>query len=234
MTKIIRSQDRYHADHGWLKTNWHFSFADYYDPDNMGFGPLRVFNDDVILGGGGFPGHPHRDMEIVSYIVSGGLEHQDNMRNKHVSTAGQVQVMSAGKGVVHSEFNASKDDPMRLVQIWIEPRNKAIAPRWNHGPFTREQRRNQLLAVVTPDEKKTGQSLGIDQDATIYVSSLEKGKSVTVENGIKRRGYVFVIAGEVDLNGEVLKNGDQARVEGEKELRIAAREEAEVLIIDLP
>ncbi|HSI32116.1 MAG TPA: pirin family protein [Tepidisphaeraceae bacterium] len=234
MTTIIRSDQRHHADHGWLETRWHFSFSDYYDPTNMGWGPLRVFNDDVIKGGGGFPGHPHRDMEIISYVVDGGLEHQDNMRNKHVSHAGEVQRMSAGKGVVHSEFNASKDDPMRLLQLWIEPRTKGNVPRWAHGPYTKADRHNRLLAIAAPDEAKVDGALGIDQDATIYVSALDAGKSVEHAARPGRRGYVFVINGEVELNGEKLNAGDQVRTQEETHFALKATKDAEVMLIDLP
>jgi len=234
MTKVIRSEERHHADHGWLETRWHFSFSDYYDANNMSWGPLRVFNDDVIQGGGGFPGHPHRDMEIVSYVISGGLEHQDNMKNKHVSRAGEIQRMSAGKGVVHSEFNASKSEPMRLIQLWIEPRKKGTPPRWDHGPFTREQRQNKLLTLVSPDEAWVEGSLGIDQDATVMVTSLDAGREVQHAAKAGRRGYVFVMAGEVEVNGEKLANGDQARSKDEASITVKALKDAEVMVIDLP
>ena len=137
MIKIIRSEDRYHADHGWLDTRWHFSFGDYYDPSNMNWGKLRVFNDDIVKGGGGFGMHPHRDMEIITYMIDGTLRHRDSLGNTDVLRPGEVQVMSAGKGITHAEFNESETEPLRLVQIWIEPRTLGSPPRWEQRPFTR-------------------------------------------------------------------------------------------------
>src|SRR5436309_14213474 len=138
MINIIPSEKRYHADHGWLDTRWHFSFSDYYDESNMNWSALRVFNDDIVKGGGGFDFHPHRDMEIVSYIVDGALEHRDRLGNRHVNRAGEVQVMSAGTGIVHAESNPSPSEPMRLLQFWILPRHKNLPPRWEQQAYTRE------------------------------------------------------------------------------------------------
>jgi len=231
---IIPSDQRFHADHGWLDTRWHFSFADYHDPANVNWGPLRVFNDDVVHPGGKFDFHPHRDMEIVSYVVEGELEHQDRLGNRHVNRAGEVQVMSAGRGIVHAEANPSRTDPMRLLQLWLMPRHRDNDPRWEQRPFTAADRHNRLLPVVSPDEARVDGTLTIDQDATIYVSSLDAGKSLAHEAKADRRAYLFVIRGEVDVNGRPLKNGDQARIAGETKLEIAAREDSEFILLDLP
>ena len=234
MINVIPSDKRYHADHGWLDTRWHFSFGDYYDPANLHWSALRVFNDDVVHAGGGFDFHPHKDMEIVSYIVSGSLEHRDRLGNRHVNRAGEVQVMSAGKGIVHAEFNPNATESMRLIQLWILPRQKGNTPRWEQRPFTREDRHNRLLAVVSADEAKVDGTLTIDQDATIYVSSLDAGKAVAHESASGRHAYLFVIKGRLEVNGRALEDGDQARIADEPRLEIAAREDAEFILLDLP
>lgn len=234
MINVIPSEQRYHADHGWLDTRWHFSFGDYYDPRNLHWGALRVFNDDVVKGGGGFDFHPHKDMEIVSYVVDGELRHQDRLGNSHVNRAGEVQVMSAGRGIVHAEHNPSPTEPMRLIQLWILPRRNGNPPRWAQKPFTAADRKNRLLAVVSPDEAAVDGTLTIDQDATIYVSSLDAGRAVTHQSAPGRHAYLFVIAGELTVNGHTLGNGDQARIKGEPTLQIAAPRDAEFILLDLP
>ena len=234
MIKVIPSEERYHADHGWLDTRWHFSFSDYYDPANMNWSALRVFNDDVIQGGGVFDFHPHQDMEIVSYIVDGALEHKDRLGNRHVNRPGEVQVMSAGRGIVHAESNPSPDQPMRLLQLWILPRHKGLEPRWEQKPFTKADRTNRLLAVVSPVDAPIERSLTIDQDARIYVSSLEEGKSLEQAFAPNRHAYFFVIGGEVELNGRKLSRGDQARIADETKLDIHATKDSELMLLDLP
>jgi redox-sensitive bicupin YhaK (pirin superfamily) len=234
MINVIPSNQRYHADHGWLDTRLHFSFADYYDPENMNWGPLRVYNDDIVHPGGKFDFHPHRDMEIVSYIVDGELEHRDRLGNRHVNKAGEVQVMSAGRGIVHAEANPSADTSMRLNQIWILPRHRGLEPKWGQKPFTAADRKNRLFPVVSPVDAPVEGSLTIDQDATIYVSSLEAGKSVTHTAKPGRHAYLFVIKGQLDLNGKRLEAGDQARIEDETSLEVKALKDSELLLIDLP
>jgi redox-sensitive bicupin YhaK (pirin superfamily) len=231
MIKIIASDERYHADHGWLDTRWHFSFGDYYDPSNMHWGALRVFNDDIVQGGGGFDMHPHRDMEIITYMIDGELRHADSMGHTDVLKAGEVQVMSAGKGLLHSEANASPDKPLRLLQMWILPRSKGATPRWAQQPFTAEQRRNRLLPVVS--DGSIPETLTIDQDASIHVASLDAGREVSYESRPGRHGYLFVISGAVTLNGQKLGNGDQARIQNETRLSIRADENAELILIDV-
>jgi redox-sensitive bicupin YhaK (pirin superfamily) len=232
MINIIPSEERYHADMGWLDTRWHFSFGDYYDPTNMSWGPLRVFNDDIVQGGGGFPMHPHRDMEIITYMISGELRHADSIGNTDVLHTGEVQVMSAGKGILHSEVNNSKTQPLRLMQIWIEPRNLGRKPRWEQRQFKPEHRANRLFPIVSSGNIPG--SLAIDQDAAIYVSSLEAGKSVKHDSAAGRRAYLFVINGEISLNGKALHAGDQARIEDEPSLDVSATKDSELILLDLP
>jgi quercetin 2,3-dioxygenase len=231
MIDIIPSAQRHHADAGWLSTYWHFSFSDYYDPKNMNWGDLRVFNDDVIQGGGGFGMHPHRDMEIVTYVVDGQLEHQDHLGNRGIVHPGEVQVMSAGKGIMHAEYNASKEKPAHLMQLWILPKHKGNKPRWEQKQFTPEERQGKLLPVVSSGNLPG--SLMIDQDASIYVSSLKPGQQVTHANQ-GTHAYLFVISGDVTLNGKPLAKGDQARAADEKKLEIRAEKDAELILLDLP
>jgi redox-sensitive bicupin YhaK (pirin superfamily) len=231
MIDIIPSAKRHHSDAGWLSTYWHFSFSDYYDPKNMNWGDLRVFNDDVIQGGGGFGMHPHRDMEIITYVVKGQLEHQDHLGNKGLVHPGEVQVMSAGRGIMHAEYNASKTEPVHLMQLWVIPRKKGNAPRWEQKQFTPEQRQGKLLPVVSSGNLPG--TLAIDQDAAIYVSSLKPGEEVAHENK-GSHAYLFVISGNATLNGKPLAKGDQARVASEKKLEIRAETDAELILLDLP
>lgn len=232
MIDIIRSNQRHHQNFGWLDARWHFSFADYNDPKNVRFGPLRVFNDDVVAAGRGFDPHPHRDMEIISYVVHGGLRHTDSTGNDHVTTRGGVQVMSAGSGIEHSEYNASDTDPIRLNQIWIFPRTKSLPPRWAQKSFEGVLNTGEWTALVS-DGSIDG-TLAIDQDATLYVARPPAGKSLVHRVAPGRRAYAFVIDGEVELNGQKLSAGDQARVTDVQELQFTAAKSSEVLLLDLP
>src|SRR5689334_17521436 len=189
MITVIPSSQRYHADMDWLSTYWHFSFSDYYDPANLHWGALRVFNDDVIKGGGGFGLHPHRDMEIITYVLDGELAHQDTVGNRGVIRPGEVQVMSAGRGIAHAEMNASDTVPVHLLQIWIEPRTKGLPPRWEQKQFSVAERAGKLLPVVSSGNLPG--TLKIDQDASIYVSSLKAGESVTHQSAPRRHTYLF-------------------------------------------
>lgn len=232
MIKVIQSEERHHVDMGWLSTYWHFSFSGYYDPANVSWSSLRVFNDDVIQPGQGFGFHPHRDMEIVTYVLQGELEHRDNRGNIGVVRPGEVQVMSAGTGIVHSEYNHSKIHPVHLLQLWIISRTKGLTPRWEQKAFKPEERSGILLPVVLAGT--TPGSLGIDQDARIYVSSLRAGKAVVHSSRDDRHAYLFVIAGGLRVNGAPLVAGDQARIAGERTLTLEATEEAELILLDLP
>jgi hypothetical protein len=232
MIKIVPSSERHTADIDWLQTHWHFSFSDYHDPNNMNWSALRVFNDDVVQPAGGFGMHPHRDMEIVTYVVDGELEHQDHLGNRAIVHPGEVQVMSAGKGIMHAEYNPSKDKPVHLMQLWILPRNKGSKPRWEQKQFKPADREGKLLPVVSSGNIEG--SLAIDQDATIYVSRLNPGQSVTHDSAAGRHGYLFVIEGSLTLNGKKLAAGDQARLQNEPHVDIAADDRAELIYLDLP
>ncbi|MGH7351842.1 MAG: pirin family protein [Candidatus Methylomirabilales bacterium] len=232
MIKILTGKERHHRDLGWLSTYWHFSFDDYYDPTNMTWGALRVFNDDIIQPGQGFGAHPHRDMEIVTYVLDGELEHQDNQGNRGVIRAGEVQVMSAGAGIVHAEYNHSTEHPVHLLQLWITPRTKGLPPRWEQRRFTVEERMGKLLPVVSGGD--VPETLIFDQDALIYVSSLRAGQEVTHKSRPSRKAYLFVITGSLTVNGTPLAAGDQARIADEPELALQATEAAALIFLDLP
>jgi quercetin 2,3-dioxygenase len=221
MISTIKSNDRHYQDTGWLQTRWHFSFSDYHDPNNVNFGPLRVFNDDVIQPGQGFGMHPHRDMEVVTYVLSGALEHRDHLGNRGVIHPGEVQVMSAGKGIMHSEFNHSKEKVAHLLQLWVLPRTTGGKPRWEQKQFGVEDRRGRLLPVVSSGN--ISGTLSIDQDATIYVSSLKAGERVKQTIGEERRAYLFVISGELKVNGTPHQAGDQPESPTPPQLRSKPR-----------
>ena len=242
MIQTIRSQDRYHIESDWLNTYWHFSFDHYHDPSNMSFGPLRVFNDDVIAPASGFPLHGHREMEIVIYIIEGALEHKDNMGNIGVIRPGEIQRMSAGTGVRHSEYNSSKKEPVHLIQLWITPAVDHLRPSWEQKSFSLSDRSGKLLPIAAPAGKngnKSSATVQIHQDATIYTSLLAPGQSTSHKLGEGRRAYIFVIGGSLKLNGETLSAGDQARVTSERELLFSAAPSsgataADFLLLDLP
>ncbi len=232
MIKTIKSEERHHANFGWLDTHWHFSFGAYYDPSNENWGALRVFNDDIVEPGGGFGMHPHRDMEIITYVLAGELEHKDSTGNKGVIHPGEAQVMSAGAGLEHSEYNHSSKTPVRLMQIWIFPRTEGTKPRWEQHQFTPAERQGKLLPIVSSGDIKG--TLKIDQDAQIYVSSLAIGGELKHPTQPERRPYLFAIDGEVLVNGVKLAKGDQARIAGESELTIKAAKDSEIILLDVP
>jgi redox-sensitive bicupin YhaK (pirin superfamily) len=242
MIQTIRSNDRYHTESDWLSTKWHFSFADYHDPQNVQFGPLRVFNDDTVAPGGGFPQHPHRDMEIITYVIDGALQHQDNLGNTGVIRPGEIQRMSAGTGVRHSEFNASQTDPVHFLQLWIMPAVQRLQPSWEQKSFSLQGREGKLLPLAVPvgdGEKSEAGTVQIHQDATIYTSLLRPSQSVSHPVAAGRRAYIFVIRGSLNLNGQTLMAGDQARVHGESTLQMSVNSgqgggPADFLLIDLP
>jgi len=233
MLNITRSAERYNLKTDWLDAKWHFSFGDYYDPNNVQFGPLRVFNNDVIEPGQGFPMHPHRDMEIVTYVLDGELEHRDSTGGEGSIRAGEVQRMSAGSGVRHSEFNASTKNTVELLQIWLLPEKRGVQPSYEQKQFTQADRTGKLLPIVSPTVE--GDSVFIGQDATFYVSRLEPGQSATHELVDGRRAYLFVADGELELNGERLEKGDSVKASEVDALALKATETpAELLLIDLP
>ncbi|NDQ58496.1 MAG: pirin family protein [Acidipila sp.] len=230
--QIIRSGERHHQNFGWLDTRWHFSFAEYNDPANEHWGALRVFNDDVVEAAQGFGMHPHRDMEIITIVLDGALEHQDSLKNRGVIHPGEVQVMSAGKGIVHSEFNHSKTAPLHLLQLWIFPRTRNLTPRWEQRVFDQKSREGRLLPVVSSGD--IPETLTIDQDATIYLSNLHSGQKVTHDSKAGRLGYLFVIDGAVELSGQTLAKGDQARLADQRNIEIQGTNDAEFIFLDLP
>jgi hypothetical protein len=229
---VIKSNERHHENFGWLDTYWHFSFDTYHDPENTHWGALRVFNDDVVEPGRGFGMHPHRDMEIITYVLSGQLEHKDSMGNRGVVRPGEVQVMSAGSGVMHSEYNPSPADPVHLMQLWIFPRTRGLTPRWAQRQFTPEERAGKLLRVVSGSDSDG--TLTIDQDAEVFVSALKAGEEVTHTGRAGRKAYLFVIDGGAEVNGQKLARGDQARIADETEVRIKATESTELILLNLP
>jgi redox-sensitive bicupin YhaK (pirin superfamily) len=232
MITIRPADERGHADHGWLNSRFSFSFAEYDDPRHMGFRTLRVINDDRIAGGGGFGAHPHRDMEIITYMIEGQLKHEDNMGNGAVLQRGDVQHMTAGRGVMHSEFNYSESDPIRLLQIWIFPEKRGLPPGYQDKHFDEKERVNRLRVIASPDGREG--SLIINQDVDLYDSELSKGTAVEQHLRPGRHAWLQVINGELTLNGKGLKTGDGAAISDEKSVNIAGTsEKAEFLLFDL-
>jgi quercetin 2,3-dioxygenase len=231
MIAIRKSQDRGHADHGWLNTHFTFSFADYYDPKHEQFRTLRVMNDDRVAGGGGFPPHPHRDMEIVTYVLEGALQHQDSIGNGSVIKPGDIQYMSAGTGVTHSEFNASKTDPVHLYQIWMFPESRGLKPAYDQKNFTEAEKRGKLRLLASSDGRDG--SIKIRQENDLYATLLAKGDSVRHELKPERHAYVQVARGSVKLNGKELAEGDGAAISAEKSVELTGVKDAEVLLFDL-
>ncbi|HKW35609.1 MAG TPA: pirin family protein [Candidatus Acidoferrum sp.] len=231
MIQILKSDERGHANHGWLDSHFTFSFADYYDPKHVRFRTLRVMNDDRVAGGGGFPMHPHRDMEIVTYVLEGALEHRDSMGNGSVIKPGDIQYISAGTGVTHSEFNASKSDPVHFYQIWMFPEKPGLQPTYGQKNFGEAEKRGTLRLLVSPDGRDG--SVKIRQDNDLYATVLGAGE--TVKHALKpdRHAYVQVVRGTVTLNGKRLEEGDGAAISDEKTVELRGEKEAEILLFDL-
>jgi len=232
MIAIRRSQERGFADHGWLKSFHSFSFADYYDAAHMGFGPLRVINEDRVAPGSGFGTHGHRDMEIISYVLDGELAHRDSMGNGSVIRPGDVQRMSAGSGVRHSEYNHAADKTTHFLQIWIEPNVLGIAPGYEEKRFSDADKRGRLCLIASGDGGDG--SVRIHQDARLYASRLSASGSLTAELGTGRLGYLHVVRGALTVNGQPLADGDAAKISDERLLTINAERDAELLFFDLP
>jgi redox-sensitive bicupin YhaK (pirin superfamily) len=232
MIQTRLSADRGHARHGWLDSFHSFSFADYHDPDHMGFGPLRVINEDRVQPGRGFGAHSHRDMEIISYVLAGGLAHRDSMGNGSVITPGDVQRMTAGTGVTHSEYNASDSEVVHFLQIWIEPAQRGIEPGYEEKRFDAASKRGRLRLIASPDGADG--SVTIHQDARLYAGLFDGAEGVTIAIAAGRRAYVHVIRGEIEVNGERLATGDALKIEREGEVRLERGRDSEVLVFDLP
>jgi redox-sensitive bicupin YhaK (pirin superfamily) len=231
MIQIRRSEERGHANHGWLETHHTFSFADYEDAAHMGFRSLRVINEDHVAPGEGFPPHGHRDMEILTYVLEGGLQHRDSMGNGSVIRPGDVQRMSAGTGVTHSEFNASKKEPVHLLQIWILPARRGIAPGYEEKHFSEAERQGRMRLIASPDAAEG--SVTVHQDARVYAGLLAPGASVKHPLGPGRHAWVQVARGKVRLGNEPLSAGDGVAVSDQANLILTAESSAEVLLFDL-
>jgi len=231
MIHIRKSDARGHANHGWLDSRFTFSFADYYDPAQIHFRTLRVMNDDRVAGGAGFPTHPHRDMEIVTYVLEGALQHRDSMGNGSVIRPGDVQYMSAGTGVTHSEFNASETETVHLYQIWMFPDHKGHKPIYDQKHFAEADKRAKLRLVVSPDGRDG--SVKIRQDNKLYATVLAPGETVKHQLKEQRHAYVQVARGSVTLNGQALETGDGAAISEERSIELAGAQDAEVLLFDL-
>ena len=232
MITVRKSSERGHAEHGWLDSFHSFSFADYYDPEHMGYGPLRVINEDRVQPGMGFGTHGHRDMEIVSYVLDGELSHKDNMGNGSVIEPGDVQRMSAGRGVMHSEFNPSADRPVHFLQIWSEPNVTGVRPSYEQKRVDAAAKRGRLAPIATPDGRDG--SVTIHQDAEVYAALLDGTERVERDIAAGRRAYVHVARGSVRVNGDRLGPGDAATIDGGGRVTLTDGDDAEVLLFDLP
>ena len=232
MIEIRKSNERGHADHGWLKSYHSFSFADYVDAKHVQFGPLRVINEDRVAPGMGFGTHGHRDMEIISYVLEGELAHKDSMGNGSVIRPGDVQRMSAGTGVRHSEFNHAANDTTHFLQIWIMPNQLNIAPGYEERHFDATEKRGRLRLVASPDGAEG--SVLVHQDTRLYAGLFDGDETATLAVAAGRRAYVHVARGRVTVNGQSLEAGDAAKLEGVDAVTLAQGDQAEVLVFDLP
>jgi len=229
--QVLRSEDRGHADHGWLNARHSFSFANYYNPEQMGFRSLRVINQDRIAGGGGFPTHPHRDMEIFTYVLSGALNHTDSMGNEGSIRPGQIQLMSAGTGVTHSEFNGSSDEEASLLQIWISPERQGLTPSYTDWAPNPQQRSAKMALLISPDGRE--QSATIHQDAYIYRLKLQAGETVSHDLAEGRGAWTQLIEGELRINNAEISAGDAAFTEENGLISLTAIADTEALFFDL-
>ena len=230
MTTIRRAAERGHFENSWLNANHSFSFGEYYDPQNMGYSNLRVLNDDTIAPNGGFPTHPHDNMEIVTYVLSGALEHKDSMGNGSTIRPGDVQRMSAGTGIRHSEFNPSSDEPVNLLQIWLRPNTLGVEPEYSQKHFPTEEKRGRLLLIVSPDGRDG--SIATFQDSLVYASILEDGEEVSHDPEDDRQLYLHVATGSLVVNGEQLQRGDSIVTTGR--IEVTTDSEGEFLLFDMP
>jgi redox-sensitive bicupin YhaK (pirin superfamily) len=231
MITVRRSDARGRANHGWLDSRHTFSFADYYDPQEMGFGSLRVINEDRVQPGRGFGTHPHRDMEIISYVLEGALEHKDSLGTGSVIRPGDVQRMSAGTGVLHSEYNPSQREPVHFLQIWIEPSVRGVKPSYEQKMFSADDKRGRLRLVASPDGADG--SVSIHQDAWVYAALLDGHEALTYAVPDGHQAYVHVARGALQVNGQQLEAGDGAKIAAESQLRFGNGRQAELLLFDM-
>lgn len=232
MIQKIAAVERFHLESDWLAAYWLFSFDRYYDPNNMAFGPLRVFNHDTIKGGSGFPTHPHREMEIVTYVLEGSLAHKDSTGGVGFIRPGEVQRMTAGTGIAHSEFNASETAPVKLLQMWVLPERAGLPPSYEQKQFTVEQRTGKLLPIASGQDQPG--AVKVHQAMTFYVARLLAGDQLTHALGAQRRAFLYVIDGALAINGEPFQTGDQARILNEPSLALTATTDSEIILLDLP
>lgn len=234
-TILHKANTRGAANHGWLKSHHSFSFASYQNPERMNFGMLRVLNDDIVQPKMGFGTHPHQNMEIISIPLSGALSHKDNMGNKRAIEVGEVQVMSAGTGLTHSEFNDSKTDEVNFLQLWIIPEDMNVTPNYEQRSFSSEEKRNQLQTIVAPKDKLEGDALPISQQAYMYRTSLDLGKSLDLEvKSVQNGFYIFVVDGEVEVANITLKKRDAIGVSESERVDIKSTSNSELIIIEVP
>lgn len=232
-TILFKAADRGSADYGWLKPNYYFSFAQYHDPGKVHFGLLRVLNDDFVAGGGGFPTHPHDNMEIVTIPLTGALQHKDSTGGNGIIKAGDIQIMSAGTGVQHSEFNASLTDPVTLFQVWVFPKERNIKPRYDQKAFDINDRQNKWQTVVSPKEED--KALWINQDARFSLTDLDAGKEISYSTALKGNGvFLVVINGSVQVDGQQLNKRDALGISETDSFSITADTDAELLAIEIP
>ena len=231
MIVVRKAEERGHANHGWLNTYHTFSFANYYDPNYLGFKSLRVINEDRVIAGAGFGKHGHQDMEIITYVLKGALEHQDSIGTGSIIKPGEVQRMSAGTGILHSEFNASKTDPVHFLQIWILPDKKGIEPSYEQQKFDLEKTSGKLQLIAAPDGRDN--AVAVHQDMSLYAGILDTGDRVSYTLKPQRHAWVQVARGAIDLNGNFLNTSDGAAISEETELTIEAKQKAEILLFDL-
>jgi redox-sensitive bicupin YhaK (pirin superfamily) len=231
MIAIRQAQERGHAEHGWLNTYHTFSFANYYDPNYLGFRSLRVINEDRVTAGAGFGTHGHRDMEIITYVLEGALEHKDNIGNGSIIQPGEVQRMSAGTGIFHSEFNPSTTNPVHFLQIWIIPNKKGIKPSYEQQKFALEKKSGTLQLIASPSGEK--ESVTVHQDVKLYAGILEPNDRISYSLAPKRHVWIQVTRGAIEVNGVTLNTSDGAAISEENELNLVAKEKAEILLFDL-
>jgi len=233
MIQHLPADTRYTVKNDWLESSLSFSFGEYYDPNNLRFGPLRVFNDDTVQSGRGFGIHPHREAEIVSIILKGQLKHEDNLGNSGIISHGSIQRITAGTGVLHSEFNASNDEEVQFLQLWFSPNEKGLKPSYEDISYNIKELHNQLLPVIS--HTSSDQIAGIHQDLTLYLSKLDEKKALNFRQDSDRKMYVFNIEGEISINNDhILKSRDAARITDTHEITIQGNQDSFFLLIDLP
>ena len=231
MIEVKKSNERGHTEIDWLNSRHSFSFGEYYDPENIHFGPLRVMNDDIIQPGEGFPTHPHRDMEIVTIVLEGTVAHKDSSGGEGTITVNEIQRMTAGKGIMHSEFNASETEILKFLQIWFIPNKQGLTPGYEQKKFSHEEKKNKLLKVVSG--KKEEEIIFINQDAEIFMSDLEEGKEISYNLNVNRGLYVHVIDGSLNVNSVSLLSGDAVKVTQENKIKISANINSQIILFDL-